>query len=132
MSIQGKTLGIIGMGRIGQATARRAVLGFGMKAIYFNRSADGPFDFPAEARASIDEVMAEADVVSLHAPGGGANRGLISAERIAADEADRLPREHRPRRRGRRARADRGARRRPDRRRRARRLRRRSRRCRRS
>ncbi len=83
MSIQGKTLGIIGMGRIGQATARRAVVGFGMKAIYFNRSPQGPFDFPAEARASVEEVMAEADVISLHAPGGGANRGLISAERIA-------------------------------------------------
>jgi lactate dehydrogenase-like 2-hydroxyacid dehydrogenase len=83
MSVQGKTLGIVGMGRIGQATARRAVLGFGMKAIYFNRSAVGPFDFPAEARPSIEDVMAEADVVSLHAPGGGANRGLISAERIA-------------------------------------------------
>jgi len=82
-SIQGKTLGVIGMGRIGAATARRAVLGFGMKAIYFNRSPVGPWDFPAEARPSIEAVMAEADVVSLHAPGGGANRGLISAERIA-------------------------------------------------
>jgi lactate dehydrogenase-like 2-hydroxyacid dehydrogenase len=83
MSLQGKTLGVIGMGRIGQATARRAVLGFGMKAIHFNRSPVGPFDFPSEARASIDEVMAEADVITLHTPGGGANRGLISAERIA-------------------------------------------------
>jgi lactate dehydrogenase-like 2-hydroxyacid dehydrogenase len=83
MSIQGKTLGIVGMGRIGQATARRAVLGFGMRAIYFNRSPVGPFDFPAEARPSIEHVMAEADVISLHAPGGGANRGLISADRIA-------------------------------------------------
>jgi lactate dehydrogenase-like 2-hydroxyacid dehydrogenase len=83
MSVQGKTLGVIGMGRIGQATARRAALGFGMKVIYFNRSAVGPFDFPAEARASIEDVMREADVVTLHAPGGGANRGLVSAERIA-------------------------------------------------
>lgn len=83
MSIQGKTLGVIGMGRIGAATARRAVLGFGMKAIYFNRSAVGPWDFPAEARPSIEAVMAEADVITLHAPGGGANRGLISADRIA-------------------------------------------------
>ncbi len=83
MSIQGKILGIVGMGRIGQATARRAVLGFGMKAIYFNRSSVGPFDFPAESRPSIEAVMQEADVISLHAPGGGANRHLISAERIA-------------------------------------------------
>ncbi len=83
MSIQGKTLGVIGMGRIGQATARRAALGFGMKVIYFNRSPKGPFDFPAEARGSIEDVMREADVVTLHAPGGGENSGLISAERIA-------------------------------------------------
>ncbi|MBP7242173.1 D-glycerate dehydrogenase [Amaricoccus sp.] len=83
MSVQGKTLGVIGMGRIGAATARRAVLGFGMRAIYFNRSAVGPWDLPAEARPSIEAVMEEADVVTLHAPGGGANRGLISAERIA-------------------------------------------------
>ncbi len=83
MGLQGKTLGIVGMGRIGQATARRAALGFGMRVIYFSRSPVGPFDVPAEAWPSIEAVMAEADVVSLHAPGGGANRGLISAERIA-------------------------------------------------
>jgi lactate dehydrogenase-like 2-hydroxyacid dehydrogenase len=83
MGLQGKTLGIIGMGRIGQATARRAVLGFGMRAIHFNRSPVGPFDFDSEPRESIEAVMEEADVISLHTPGGGANSGLISAERIA-------------------------------------------------
>jgi lactate dehydrogenase-like 2-hydroxyacid dehydrogenase len=82
MGLQGKTLGIVGMGRIGQATARRAALGFGMEIIYFNRSPAGPFDFPAEARESIEAVMAEADVVSLHLPGGGSNRGIVSAELI--------------------------------------------------
>ena len=66
MGLQGKTLGIVGMGRIGQATARRAALGFGMRIAYFNRSPVGPFDFPAEALPTIDEVMAAADVVSLH------------------------------------------------------------------
>jgi lactate dehydrogenase-like 2-hydroxyacid dehydrogenase len=83
MSLQDKTLGVVGMGRIGQAVARRAVLGFGMKVIYFNRSAAGPFDFPAEARDSIEDVMKESDVITLHTPGGGANAGLISAERLA-------------------------------------------------
>ncbi|WP_299130724.1 D-glycerate dehydrogenase [uncultured Amaricoccus sp.] len=82
--LQGKTLGIVGMGRIGQATARRACLGFGMKVIYFNRSPVGPFDFPAEARDGVEAVMAEADVVSLHIPGGVENRGRISAALIAA------------------------------------------------
>ncbi len=83
MSLQGKTLGVIGMGRIGQATAHRAVHGFGMTCIYFNRSPVGPLGFLAEACGSIEEVMAQADVVTLHCPGGGANRGLISAERLA-------------------------------------------------
>jgi lactate dehydrogenase-like 2-hydroxyacid dehydrogenase len=84
MGLQGKTLGLVGMGRIGQAVARRAALGFGMRIVYFNRSAVGPFDFPAQARESIRAVMAEADVVSLHVPGGGDNRGLVSRELLAA------------------------------------------------
>ncbi|MFO1208079.1 MAG: D-glycerate dehydrogenase [Amaricoccus sp.] len=83
MGLQGRTLGIVGMGRIGQATARRAIA-FGMRVVYFNRSAVGPFDFPAEPRGSIEELLAEADVVSLHAPGGGGNRAMISAKRLAA------------------------------------------------
>ena len=83
MGVQGKTLGIVGMGRIGAAVARRAALGFGMRIVYFNRSPVGPFDFPAEALPSVEAVLAAADVVSLHVPGGGANAGLISAERIA-------------------------------------------------
>jgi lactate dehydrogenase-like 2-hydroxyacid dehydrogenase len=82
MGLQGKTLGILGMGRIGAATARRAALGFGMRVVYFNRSPVGPFDFAAEALASVEAVLAEADVVSLHVPGGGGNSGLLSAERI--------------------------------------------------
>lgn len=84
MGLQGKVLGIVGMGRIGQATARRAALAFGMEIIYFNRSPVGPFAFPASARPSIEAVMAEADIVSLHIPGGGANRGRISAASIGA------------------------------------------------
>ncbi|MFT3972593.1 MAG: D-glycerate dehydrogenase [Amaricoccus sp.] len=81
MGLQGKTLGILGMGRIGQATARRAALGFGMRIAYFNRSATGPFDFPAEPCDSIEALLAAADVVSLHLPGGGPRP--LTAERIA-------------------------------------------------
>ena len=50
MGLQGKTLGIVGMGRIGQATARRAALGFGMRIIYFNRSPVGPVRLPRRGR----------------------------------------------------------------------------------
>jgi lactate dehydrogenase-like 2-hydroxyacid dehydrogenase len=84
MGLQGKTLGIVGMGRIGQAVARRAALGFGMRVVYFNRSPVAGLDVAAEALPSIAAVMAAADVVSLHVPGGGGNRALISAELLAA------------------------------------------------
>lgn len=80
--VQGATLGIIGMGRIGQATARRAALGLGMKIVYFNRSDIGPFDFPAERLGSIADVMAQSDVVSLHIP--GSTPPPVTADHIAA------------------------------------------------
>lgn len=68
-SLYGKTIGIIGMGRIGQALARRAVAA-GMKVIYHNRK---PLDATTEkmyrARyATLDELLTQADVVSLNAP----------------------------------------------------------------
>ena len=84
MGLQGKTLGIVGMGRMGQAAARRAALGFGMKVAYINRSPVGPFDFVAERLPSIEALMVASDVVSLHIPGGEGNRGLISAALLAA------------------------------------------------
>lgn len=84
MGLQGRTLGIVGMGRIGQATARRAALGFGMRIVYFNRSPAGPFDgFEAEARPDIASVLAEADVVSLHVPAGGGGP-VVTADLLAA------------------------------------------------
>jgi lactate dehydrogenase-like 2-hydroxyacid dehydrogenase len=82
MGLQGKTFGVIGFGRIGQAAARRAHLGFGMEVIYYNRSPVGDPGFPATSRDSVEAVLSEADVVSLHIPGGAGNRGMISAERI--------------------------------------------------
>ncbi|WP_339949028.1 D-glycerate dehydrogenase [uncultured Albimonas sp.] len=77
----GATLGIVGMGRIGRATAARAHHGFGMKILYANRSEVDP-GMPAERR-ELPELMAQADVISVHAPASPENRGLISAELIA-------------------------------------------------
>lgn len=82
VGIQGKVLGIIGMGRIGQAVARRAALGFGMKIAYYNRSPVDDLGFDAESLDSIDAVMAAADVVSVHVPGGG-GAPLVTASHIA-------------------------------------------------
>ena len=85
-SVQGKTLGIIGMGRIGRATARRAHFGLGMQVIFYNRTrlADPAkvLGFAARQVDSIDALMATSDVVSVHVPGGGAGP-LISARHIA-------------------------------------------------
>ena len=70
MGLQGKTLGIVGMGRIGQATARRAALGFGMRIDLLQPLAGRrPSTSPPRPRPSIEAVLAEADVVSLHVPG---------------------------------------------------------------
>jgi len=55
-SIQGKVLGVLGMGRIGQAVARRAMNGFGMRVVYFNRS-EKRLDFPAERAASLEDLL---------------------------------------------------------------------------
>lgn len=83
-SLRGKTLGIIGMGRIGLATAMRAHFGFGMNIAYFNRSKREVAEIPgAWQTASIEELMQVADVVSIHAPGGEGTNKLVSAELIA-------------------------------------------------
>ena len=83
-SVKGKILGIIGMGRIGQATARRAIFGLGMKVIFFNRSSisKSNLDFDATQMDTIDEVMTQSDVISIHAPGGGSSP-LVNAAHIA-------------------------------------------------
>jgi hydroxypyruvate reductase len=83
LHMTGKVLGIVGMGRIGQAIARRAHYGFGMRVVWFSRS-ERALDFPAERLGSLAAVMAAADVVAVAVPGGAATRHLIGAPEIAA------------------------------------------------
>lgn len=86
-SVTGKTLGLIGMGRIAKAVAMRAQHGFGMKIVFFNRSRLAPEQLAGlDARQcdSVEEVLAQSDFVSLHCPGGAATRHLIDRARLAA------------------------------------------------
>ncbi|MEM6897485.1 MAG: D-glycerate dehydrogenase [Pseudomonadota bacterium] len=84
LHMSGKTVGIVGMGRIGQAIARRCHFGFAMKVIYFNRSPKPLNDMPATQMQTLSGCMAGADVVVLAIPGGPATRHLIDAEALAA------------------------------------------------
>ncbi len=77
MHVTGKTVGIIGMGRIGQAIARRCHYGFGMKVIYANRS-EKRMEFPAEQMAQ-HELARHADIVVMAVPGGRETHHLIGA-----------------------------------------------------
>ena len=81
--VTGATLGIIGFGRIGQAMARKAHYGFGMRIVYQNRSPKAA-DFPAEQLDSIEAVCAEADFVAVHAPRAAENKHLFGAQHFAA------------------------------------------------
>jgi glyoxylate reductase len=77
--VTGKTIGIVGFGRIGQAMARRAA-GFGMRILYTSPREAG---FPGATRVDLDALLATSDFVSLHCPLTEATRDLISRERIA-------------------------------------------------
>jgi len=78
LHVTGKTVGIIGMGRIGQAIARRCHYGFGMDVVYFNRSAK-TLEFPATRLDSMAAVASRADIVVVAVPGGADTHHIISA-----------------------------------------------------
>lgn len=84
MHITGKTLGVIGMGRIGKAIAKRCHFGFGMNVVFFNRSEVQEFEVPCHQLDSIEEVMDFADVVVLALPATPATRHIIGAAQLAA------------------------------------------------
>jgi lactate dehydrogenase-like 2-hydroxyacid dehydrogenase len=84
--VKGKTLGLVGFGRIAKETARRARLALGMRIAYYSRSrasADEEAALGAEHHSSLESLLGSSDVVSLHCPGGAATYHLINAETIA-------------------------------------------------
>ncbi|MEP6571860.1 MAG: D-glycerate dehydrogenase [Gemmatimonadota bacterium] len=91
--VTGKTLGLIGMGRIAKAVAQRAHHGFGMRIIYtdpFPPSAEEERRLGAERRGSVEDVLREADFVSLHCPATPETRHLINAERLRLMRPDAI------------------------------------------
>ncbi|MFV0474074.1 MAG: 2-hydroxyacid dehydrogenase [Pikeienuella sp.] len=83
--VSGAVLGVVGFGRIGQAMAQRAHFGFGMRILVQNRSPVAPETlarYDAEQVETLEEMLPRCDFVSLHCPGGAANRHLITARRL--------------------------------------------------
>jgi len=81
MSLEGKTLGIVGMGRIGFAVAKRA-LAFGMKVVYAGRSVHPQAAAHDIERVELDHLVESADVISLHAPLTSDTRHLFDESRL--------------------------------------------------
>ena len=79
--VSGRTLGIIGLGRIGRAVARRARDGFGMKVIAHTRTPRA--EEGLELRDGLDDILREADIVSLHVPATAQTLGMIDSRRLA-------------------------------------------------
>jgi lactate dehydrogenase-like 2-hydroxyacid dehydrogenase len=84
MDVRGATLGIIGMGRIGQAVAQRA-RGFDMKVLYYSRHrvAEDIERACHASHATFDQVLAQSDIVTIHTPYSSTTHHLIGAQELA-------------------------------------------------
>lgn len=83
--ITGRTLGILGLGRIGARVAHHASRGFEMKIIYYDIKRNEEFEkeYNAEFRESVDDLLKEADFISIHVPLLDSTRHLINKERLS-------------------------------------------------
>ncbi len=83
LHLSGKRLGVVGLGRIGDAIARRAHFGFGMEITYVARS-DKATGYPARRAPDLKAMAAEVDILVVAVPGGAETRHLINSEVLAA------------------------------------------------
>lgn len=83
LHVTGKRVGIVGMGRIGQAIAQRCHFGFGMDVLYFNRS-EKDLGFPATKVDKLSDLAASVDVLVVAVPGGADTRHLIDTPILEA------------------------------------------------
>ena len=84
--VTGKTLGIVGMGRIGQAMAEKAHFGFGMKILYHNRKPlpeNEPRRLQAEYCAELTCLMSKSDFVAVHCPSSPLTKNMINEKTLA-------------------------------------------------
>ena len=82
LELRGRTLGLVGAGRIGQAVGRRAV-GFGLRILYATRSPKPDFERDTgAARVELRRLLEESDIVSLHVPSTVHTKGLIGPETL--------------------------------------------------
>ena len=83
--VSGKTLGIVGLGRIGSRVAHHAVMGFEMKVLYYDVKRNEEFEkeFHAEFRENPDDVFREADFISIHVPLLATTKHMVDANRLS-------------------------------------------------
>lgn len=82
--ISGKTLGVVGLGRIGSRVSHHAVRGFDMKVIYYDvkRNEEFESEYGAEFRENVEDVLKEADLVTVHVPLLDSTIHLINEDRL--------------------------------------------------
>ena len=86
--VTGKTLGIIGAGRIGANMGRKAALGFNMKVLYYGRHNSSSLDSVGGTRTGLEELLERSDFVSIHLPLTPGTRHLIGANELSKMKPD--------------------------------------------
>lgn len=90
LGFKGRSIGIVGSGKIGTEVARRA-LAFEMNVLYYHLGRTRRLvDFPQARRTELDDLLREADVVSVHVPGGESTQNLIDERRLSLMKANAI------------------------------------------